>query len=135
MPESGPQKPTFSVQKRTRKGCQTCKKRRKRCDEQRHTCGGCVKLNLHCAYGLNVRWGSTRESFITASMPQTGLGVGTKDELYELLQSIDTAPKLHRLIDSTLDGEGRTVLLKCMYCALCAIAAGLHHEIKVLMPP
>lgn len=68
-------------------------------------------------------------------MPQTGLGVGTKDELYELLQSIYTAPKLHRLIDSTLDGEGRTVLLKCMYCALCAIAAGLHHEIKVLMPP
>lgn len=48
-------------------------------------------------------------------MPQTGLGVGTKDALYEVLQSLDTTPKLHRLIDSNLDGEGRNVLLKCRF--------------------
>lgn len=70
---------------------------------------------MQCVYGLNVRWGSTRESFINAAMPQTGLGVGTKDALHDLLQTINTSPKLHRLIDTTFDGEGRGILIKCLY--------------------
>ena len=46
-------------------------------------------------------------------MPQTGLGIGTRDTLDDLLKTIETSPKLHRLIDSTLDGDGRGVLLRC----------------------
>ncbi|KAH7069138.1 hypothetical protein BKA63DRAFT_101842 [Paraphoma chrysanthemicola] len=103
---------TLAAPKRTRNGCQTCKKRRKRCDEQRPTCGSCNKLDLHCVYGMNIRWGTTRESFENAMMPQTGLGTGSKDELYELLKTLDITQRLHRLIDTTLDGEGRAILLK-----------------------
>lgn len=45
-------------------------------------------------------------------MPQTGLGVGTKDALNDLLEGINTSPKLHRLIDTTLDGDGRNILIR-----------------------
>ena len=62
---------------------------------------------------MNIRWGTTRESFETSMMPQTGLATGSKDELYELLQSLHVTERLHRLIDTTLDGEGRTILIKC----------------------
>lgn len=35
---------------RSQKGCMTCRKRRKKCDEKRPVCDSCVRLNLQCSY-------------------------------------------------------------------------------------
>jgi len=64
---------------------------------------------------MKIRWGTTRESFDVATMPQTALGSikGPNDALHDVLRDISVTPRLHRLIDATLDGEGRSILLKC----------------------
>ncbi|KAH8883318.1 hypothetical protein GQ53DRAFT_732494 [Thozetella sp. PMI_491] len=38
---------------RSRTGCYTCRIRKKKCDEQRPSCGGCKSRNLHC-YGYDT---------------------------------------------------------------------------------
>ena len=44
MSESGRSNP------RSRTGCFTCRKRKKRCDEDRPACSACIRLNLDCSY-------------------------------------------------------------------------------------
>ncbi|EFY91556.1 C6 transcription factor, putative [Metarhizium acridum CQMa 102] len=39
---------------RTRTGCLNCRKRRRKCDEQRPSCGGCRKKKQHCLWGLKL---------------------------------------------------------------------------------
>jgi hypothetical protein len=118
-----------AVARRTRDGCQTCKKRRKRCDEQRPSCGGCARLGLGCIYGINVRWGTTRESFELSTMPQTGIGSASSpnDALNGMLEDIHITPGLHRLIDATLDREGRNILLRCK------IASSTPHDLTLTL--
>ncbi|ANB11577.1 Uga3p [Sugiyamaella lignohabitans] len=41
-----------SKQRRSRTGCLTCRKRKKRCDETRPKCGACVRLGLGCEYPI-----------------------------------------------------------------------------------
>lgn len=42
---------------RSRKGCNTCKKRHRKCDEAKPTCQTCEAYGLQCeGYALNVRW-------------------------------------------------------------------------------
>ncbi|KAF2624452.1 hypothetical protein BU25DRAFT_161441 [Macroventuria anomochaeta] len=42
---------------RTRTGCWTCRKRRKKCDEKRPYCTNCAALSLRCAgYTIRLRW-------------------------------------------------------------------------------
>lgn len=41
---------------RSRTGCLSCRKRRRKCDEVRPTCGGCQKRQLTCEYTTRVRW-------------------------------------------------------------------------------
>jgi len=45
---------------RSRTGCLTCKKRRKKCDEVHPVCGGCQQRQLKCEYPTGVRWVSTK---------------------------------------------------------------------------
>lgn len=35
---------------RSKAGCLTCRSRRKKCDEQEATCGGCLKKNVECLW-------------------------------------------------------------------------------------
>ncbi|PVH70904.1 hypothetical protein DL98DRAFT_597389 [Cadophora sp. DSE1049] len=46
--------------KKTRVGCQQCKSRRVKCDEQKPTCSGCQRQDLKCSF-----------EFLTPSMPRT----------------------------------------------------------------
>ncbi|KAI9933503.1 hypothetical protein ASPWEDRAFT_114939 [Aspergillus wentii DTO 134E9] len=39
---------------RVRTGCLTCRRRKKKCDESRPTCGGCVRNKLGCEWPSNV---------------------------------------------------------------------------------
>ncbi|KAJ5775008.1 uncharacterized protein N7511_000019 [Penicillium nucicola] len=40
---------------RTKTGCLTCRKRKKKCDETAQTCGNCAKQRLECIWQLNRR--------------------------------------------------------------------------------
>lgn len=45
----GSNAPTTSF-KRSKDGCQTCRRRKKKCDEARPTCSGCLRNNLPCQW-------------------------------------------------------------------------------------
>ncbi|KAL2826637.1 fungal-specific transcription factor domain-containing protein [Aspergillus cavernicola] len=47
---------------RTRSGCWNCKKRRRRCSEDKPSCSGCVKRGLECIYGMRLLWEDEAES-------------------------------------------------------------------------
>ncbi|CDK27131.1 unnamed protein product [Kuraishia capsulata CBS 1993] len=42
--------------KKTRSGCLSCKRRKKKCDEDRPRCSNCTRLNLECSYQLLLNW-------------------------------------------------------------------------------
>ncbi|ODV94776.1 hypothetical protein PACTADRAFT_50637 [Pachysolen tannophilus NRRL Y-2460] len=48
-----------SKQKRTRSrfGCQSCKKLKVKCDEERPSCGSCIKRGKECDYSIKLTWG------------------------------------------------------------------------------
>ncbi|KAH7022028.1 hypothetical protein EDB80DRAFT_1005 [Ilyonectria destructans] len=44
--------------RRSRKGCWTCKKRHKKCDEAHPACGRCIQAKITCeGYGTRLTWG------------------------------------------------------------------------------
>ena len=45
------------MSKRSNSGCLTCKRRRRKCDEERPTCGNCRNHNREClGYGNSLKW-------------------------------------------------------------------------------
>ncbi|KAH7139059.1 hypothetical protein B0J11DRAFT_34192 [Dendryphion nanum] len=98
--------------KRTRNGCQTCKRRRKRCDEQRPNCGGCVRLGLKCTYHVSLKWATSRDSFVENPKTPITIAFAPRDELEGVLRSIRTSFRLHNIIYTTLDVRDREILLK-----------------------
>lgn len=42
--------------KRSRQGCGECRKRRRKCDETKPSCGQCVANNRTCQYELRLVW-------------------------------------------------------------------------------
>ncbi|KAE8377370.1 fungal-specific transcription factor domain-containing protein [Aspergillus bertholletiae] len=56
---------------RVRTGCYTCRRRKKKCDEVRPSCGGCVRNKLNCEWPANVPTSSTRPNGPNAIPPQT----------------------------------------------------------------
>ncbi|CAH0034004.1 unnamed protein product, partial [Clonostachys rhizophaga] len=42
---------------RSRQGCDECRRRRRKCDEKKPTCGPCFDYNRVCNYTLNLVWG------------------------------------------------------------------------------
>lgn len=44
---------------KSRTGCATCRRRRKKCDEKRPVCDACLRLTLHCSWS---RDGSDRDA-------------------------------------------------------------------------
>ncbi|KAB8079638.1 fungal-specific transcription factor domain-containing protein [Aspergillus leporis] len=55
---------------RVRTGCYTCRRRKKKCDEVRPFCGGCVRNNLNCEWPANVPANSTTRSDGPSTMVQ-----------------------------------------------------------------
>ncbi|CZR69836.1 uncharacterized protein PAC_19736 [Phialocephala subalpina] len=51
-PRNGQQPNTPHV--RTRQGCWTCRRRRRKCDEVKPTCQNCAKKGLKCKYGIQL---------------------------------------------------------------------------------
>lgn len=59
---------------RSKKGCQTCKRRKVRCNEQRPRCNHCERLNLQCTWRPVTRNASSNAS--AAPPPSTSLTAG-----------------------------------------------------------
>jgi hypothetical protein len=59
--------------RRTRGGCVNCKKRKRKCDEQRPGCNACIDRNIRCeGYAQPVRWVegiASRGRFVGVSNP------------------------------------------------------------------
>ncbi|PSN61658.1 hypothetical protein BS50DRAFT_680621 [Corynespora cassiicola Philippines] len=112
------------IHKRTRAGCQTCKKRRKRCDEARPICGSCAKLNLKCTYDMHLRWATTRDPFVEQNKPSdlhwdtaydfsSASPEPSSDGALRLqLQRIGATQGLQRIIFSVLSSRDQEILLK-----------------------
>ncbi|KAE9379182.1 hypothetical protein N431DRAFT_540827 [Stipitochalara longipes BDJ] len=45
---------SVAVRKRTRNGCLTCRRRRRKCDETRPKCQNCTEKQLNCRYGMQL---------------------------------------------------------------------------------
>lgn len=46
---------------RSRQGCEECRRRRRKCDEQKPCCGQCSGFNRTCKYPLRLIWGNCRD--------------------------------------------------------------------------
>lgn len=42
--------------KKTRQGCLTCRRRKKKCDLSKPICSACTRLNIECQYGTCLSW-------------------------------------------------------------------------------
>ncbi|KAK0619192.1 fungal-specific transcription factor domain-containing protein [Immersiella caudata] len=47
---------------RSRQGCDECRKRRRKCDEEKPRCGQCSAFNRTCEYSLRVVWQHSRKN-------------------------------------------------------------------------
>ncbi|KAL1962544.1 hypothetical protein VTN77DRAFT_9419 [Rasamsonia byssochlamydoides] len=54
------------IKRRSRTGCQTCKRRRVKCDERRDVCHNCTRLHLVCQYDNQNQSGKTKPRPIAA---------------------------------------------------------------------
>lgn len=46
--------------KRSRQGCEECRKRRRKCDENKPSCGPCILYKRSCQYQLKLVWGGRK---------------------------------------------------------------------------
>ncbi|KAK7943951.1 uncharacterized protein PG986_013064 [Apiospora aurea] len=66
---------------RSRQGCTECRRRRRKCDEQRPICGQCSTFGRSCIYALKVVWTDGLRSNKTKQEGQAiPAAFGTKDE-------------------------------------------------------
>ncbi|KAK7991425.1 hypothetical protein PG988_000219 [Apiospora saccharicola] len=56
---------------RSRQGCTECRRRRRKCDEQRPICGQCSTFNRPCTYALKVVWSDGLHSNRAAPGPRS----------------------------------------------------------------
>jgi hypothetical protein len=110
--------------RRTRTGCQTCRKRRKGCDEARPACNTCKRLNLECTYDMPLRWATTRTLFVEQnerSLLQRSVydfatpspDPSSDAQLRQVLQRIGAPQNLQRTVFLTLCNKDREILLEC----------------------
>ncbi|KAL2697471.1 hypothetical protein AAEP93_011375 [Penicillium crustosum] len=65
-----PRKPTPAAKQRVRTGCLTCRKRRRKCDEQKPSCANCEVKGLSCKYSSGLAFVPQREGGVSAGSRQ-----------------------------------------------------------------
>lgn len=90
----------FKPKARSRMGCFTCRKRKKRCDERKPVCQACVRLKLECQYPLpgQERKNRKRKSSVDGTQEDAELLVGLRQGLSEndniITDSLTAGPSL-----------------------------------------
>ncbi|KAJ6127997.1 hypothetical protein N7471_009214 [Penicillium samsonianum] len=77
-----PRKPTPAAKQRVRTGCLTCRKRRRKCDEQKPRCANCEIKGLACKYSSDLAFVPHRE----------GVGSGASRQAYNSITFVDDSP-------------------------------------------
>ncbi|KAJ5766181.1 uncharacterized protein N7511_003797 [Penicillium nucicola] len=77
-----PRKPTPAAKQRVRTGCLTCRRRRRKCDEQKPRCANCEVKGFSCKYGGDLAFVSSR-----AGPHGSGIGQG-----YSSITFVDDSP-------------------------------------------
>ncbi|KAJ5547257.1 hypothetical protein N7494_004842 [Penicillium frequentans] len=77
-----PRKPTPTDKQRVRTGCLTCRKRRRKCDEQKPRCANCEVKGFTCKYGSDL-------AFMT---PRSGEVLGGLRQGYKAIKFVDDSP-------------------------------------------
>ncbi|CAG8369369.1 unnamed protein product [Penicillium salamii] len=67
-----PRKPTPAAKQRVRTGCLTCRKRRRKCDEQKPSCANCEVKGFTCKYGSDLAFVPPR----SGAVPSAGQSYG-----------------------------------------------------------
>ncbi|CAG8040837.1 unnamed protein product [Penicillium olsonii] len=76
-----PRKPTPAAKQRVRTGCLTCRKRRRKCDEQKPSCANCEVKGFTCKYGSDL-------AFVP---PRSGAVLGARHG-YSNITFVDDSP-------------------------------------------
>jgi hypothetical protein len=120
---------------RTRTGCQTCRERRKGCDNARPVCGACKRLTLKCSFDIPLKWAATRKPFVEQNenlmLQQNSYDFAsitsdssTHVRLRHVLQRIDASQDLQRTVLLNLCSTDQEILLDCRWHALlCKVPA------------
>ncbi|KAJ5193353.1 hypothetical protein N7449_009495 [Penicillium cf. viridicatum] len=77
-----PRKPTPAAKQRVRTGCLTCRKRRRKCDEQKPSCANCEIKSLPCKYSSDLAFVPQREG---------GVSTGSR-QAYNNITFVDDSP-------------------------------------------
>ncbi|CRL24685.1 Fungal transcriptional regulatory protein, N-terminal [Penicillium camemberti] len=77
-----PRQPTPAAKQRVRTGCLTCRKRRRKCDEQKPSCANCEVKGLACRYSSDLAFVSQREGAVS----------GTSRQAYGSITFVDDSP-------------------------------------------
>ncbi|KAJ5731534.1 uncharacterized protein N7483_006042 [Penicillium malachiteum] len=77
-----PRKPTPAGKQRVRTGCLTCRKRRRKCDEQKPRCANCEVKGFSCKYGSDL-------AFVP---PKSGQAAGGTRQAYNSITFVDDSP-------------------------------------------
>lgn len=81
---------------RTKTGCNTCRERRKKCDEIRPICGACDRLQIQCTWREPSTRSSTSPAISDASVAcQASEATEDLAEALSNLSSINTSPTLY----------------------------------------
>lgn len=87
-----PRKPTPAAKQRVRTGCLTCRKRRRKCDEQKPSCANCEAKGLPCKYSSDLAVVPQREGAISGVSRQAynNIRVSTPQriEFFSLLDDV-----------------------------------------------
>ncbi|EPE03268.1 zinc c6 finger domain protein [Ophiostoma piceae UAMH 11346] len=64
------------IGKRSRQGCEECRKRRRKCDEAKPICGPCSSYHRTCNYTLKLIWGGRPMGAAAGMQGRSGTGAG-----------------------------------------------------------
>lgn len=93
------------MNQRSRKGCHTCKRRHKKCDEARPFCERCIKGGFQCdGYGIRLTWGQengdAQHGIIINPIRQKRVRTANSQ------QAVDTVEPIENAICADLDDLG-----------------------------
>ncbi|EKG17942.1 hypothetical protein MPH_04799 [Macrophomina phaseolina MS6] len=102
---------------RTRTGCQSCRVRHLKCDEQRPSCTRCAKSGIECVRGYNIRFRHSLNPSV-ANLKEFGLGKCEYDfaknqpwcKTTHNLSYVDETPELRNIYDHDQDSNDNIVV-------------------------
>lgn len=103
--------------RRSRNGCQECKRSRTRCDETKPACLNCIHKGTECAYTLTLHWGGRPrksqpgdEQYTPETYRKRHLKKLTKPEAKAI--KLDTSPTIQRVVSNVGTSTANNPLAK-----------------------